>query len=110
MREISASLISQTVEELCIRACYHLGDDVVKLLKAARKGRLSLWPVSPGQIIENIKISGKVPSPVSGYRHGSCFIELGHDVHITGGSLTEAVNQGVRRVMKGFLRKSVLSP
>ena len=39
------------------------------------------------------------------------FIELGHDVHITGGSLTEAVNQGVRRgYEKGFLRKSVLSP
>ncbi|MGI6537547.1 MAG: fumarate hydratase [Caldicoprobacterales bacterium] len=113
MREISASLISQTVEELCIRACYHLGDDVVKLLKAAREREDSPFGRSVlDQIIENIKISGEKSLPLcQDTGMAVVFIELGHDVHITGGSLTEAVNQGVRRgYEKGFLRKSVLSP
>jgi fumarate hydratase subunit alpha len=113
MREINTSVITETVEQLCIQACYNLGDDVKDLLKHARNKEDS--PTGQyilQQILDNIDASQMENLPLcQDTGMVVVFIELGQDVHITGGSLTDAVNQGVGRgYQKGYLRKSVLDP
>ncbi|HHU48732.1 MAG: fumarate hydratase [Caldicoprobacterales bacterium] len=113
MREINTSVIAQTVEQLYIQACYHIGEDVKNLLDKARKTEESpvgKWILQ--QLLDNIDASHREQLPLcQDTGMAVVFIELGQDVHITGGSLTEAVNEGVRRgCRKGYLRKSVLSP
>lgn len=113
MKEISTSLISETIEKLCIQACYHIGDDVKELLEEAQKKEESPYGIQIlGQILDNIDASKEEQLPIcQDTGMAVIFLEIGQDVHISGGSLTEAVNEGVRRgYQKGYLRKSVLSP
>jgi fumarate hydratase subunit alpha len=113
MREIQASQISDTIEKLCIEACYYLGDDVVSLLKKAEKEEISGFGKHIlNQLLENLRIAGEKSLPICQDTGMTIvFLEIGQDVHITGGNLTDAVNEGVRRGYKnGYLRKSVLSP
>jgi fumarate hydratase subunit alpha len=112
MREIDVSVIIDAVEQLCMNANYFLNDDILQALKEGSQyeesetGRLIL-----SQLVENAGIA-------AGGRMAICqdtglavvFIEAGQDVHITGGSLSNAINEGVRRgYANGFLRKSVVS-
>jgi fumarate hydratase subunit alpha len=113
MREITVSVISETIEKLCIQACYHLGDDVKKLLiEAQEKEESPFGSQILGQILDNIDASQEEQLPLcQDTGMAVVFLEIGQDVHIIGGSLAEAVNEGVRRgYTKGYLRKSVLSP
>ncbi len=112
MREITTDQITQTVAELCMTANYDLGEDVNSALEAALKKETS--PVGRGileQIVQNARIARTESVPMcqdTGY--AVFFIELGQDVRIVGGSLREAVNEGVRRgYAEGYLRKSILS-
>ena len=99
MREIDTAVIVETIEKLCMQACYQLGDDVKQLLKQAREREESpfgSWILQ--QILDNIDVSREQQLPLcQDTGMAVVFIELGQDVHITGGSLTEAVNEGVRR-------------
>ena len=111
MREIQAETISETVARLAMEANRYLPDDVLARLRAARateqspSGRDVL-----DQILDNADIASKTGLPLCqdcGY--AVVFLELGQDVHIVGGDLTDAVNEGIRRGYKqGFLRKSIV--
>jgi fumarate hydratase subunit alpha len=111
MREIEAKKITETVRDLCIQANYELDDEVVHLLNEALKNERS----GNGReiiraLISNAEIAKKKRYPIcQDTGLALVFIELGQDVMITGGDLTEAVNEGVSRgYTEGYLRKSVV--
>ncbi len=111
MREIEASLITDTVRRLCIEANCHLTNDVKERICACHENET--WPQAKeilGHIIENYKIADKQDQPVCQDTGVTCvFLNIGQDVHICGGDLTKAVNEGVRRgYEEGYLRKSVI--
>jgi fumarate hydratase subunit alpha len=111
MKEVRAQEITDTVARLCIEADYHLGQDVVQTLQQAYENEVS--PVGQevlSQLLENAQVARDEGLPLC----QDCgltviFLELGQDVHIVGGNLTEALNEGVRRgYEEGYLRKSVV--
>lgn len=111
MREIEAARITEVVERLCIEANEHLPEDVKAAIRACRAcedGQIACGVLD--NIIENFEIADEEHVPVCQDTGMACvFLEIGQDVHITGGDLTEAVDEGVRRgYEKGYLRKSVV--
>lgn len=111
MREIKADEISATVAKLCIDANYYLGEDVLDALRAARAQEIS--PVGQAvldQILQNADVAREEQMPLCQDTGMTVvFLELGQDVHIVGGSLVDAINEGVRRgYTEGYLRKSVV--
>ena len=111
MREIMASQITDVIENLCIQANEHLPEDVKCAIKNCRA--CEDWEIAQGvldNIIENFEIADEQNVPICQDTGMACvFLEIGQDVHITGGDLSEAVNEGVRRGYdKGYLRKSVV--
>jgi fumarate hydratase subunit alpha len=111
MREISCQEITDTVARLCIESNYYLGEDVLDVLHDAREKEVS--PVGQAvldQILQNIEISKRGELPLcqdTGLL--VAFLELGQEVHIVGGDLYEAINEGVRQgYREGYLRKSVV--
>jgi len=111
MREIDVSEIIPKVRTLCMEANYFLGEDVLNALKKASETEES--PVGKGilgDIVENARIAREQQVPMcqdTGF--AVFFVEVGQDIHFTGGSLTSAVNEGVRQGYKdGYLRKSIL--
>ena len=111
MREIQASQITDVVEKLCIEANYYLPEDVkcaIRNCRACEDGEIAQGVLD--NIIENYEIADAEAVPICQDTGMACvFLEIGQDVHIAGGDLTEAVNEGVRRGYdKGYLRKSVV--
>lgn len=111
MREIEVSQITDTVERLCIEANEHLPADV----KAAIRHSLDCEDGAVAKdvldhIVENYEIADKEHVPICQDTGMACvFLEIGQDVHLVGGDLTEAIHEGVRRgYEKGYLRKSVV--
>jgi fumarate hydratase subunit alpha len=112
MREIKASDITNTVAHLFEHSCHYLPEDVVAALKAAREKEKS--PVSRDvldRILENAKVAGNEQIPLCQDTGAAVvMLELGQEVHVSGGDLYGAVNEGVRRGYdKGYLRKSIVS-
>lgn len=112
MREIAAEAVTETVARLCMEANYDLGEDVVAALREALEREES--EVGQGilrQILENAAIARQEKIPIcQDCGLAIVFLELGQEVHIVGGDLYEAVNEGVRRgYREGYLRKSVVS-
>ncbi len=112
MREIDVSAIIDAVRDLCIRANCVLNDDVYDALEAAKNTEKS--PIGKEilcQLTENADIAKNENVPIcQDTGMAIVFVELGQDVHIKGGLLTDAINEGVRRGYKdGYLRKSVVS-
>lgn len=111
MREIKVSDIILTVSRLFQEVCYYLPEDVLAALKKARENEES--PVALDaldKILENTEIAANGEVPLC-QDTGSAivFLELGQEVHITGGDLYTAVNEGVRQGYdKGYLRKSMV--
>ena len=112
LREISAAQIAGTVKELCIRANCFLNEDIGCALKKA--GEEEDYP--PAR--EIMAILQKNAEVARNQSMAICqdtgmavvFLTIGQDVHITGGSLEEAINEGVRKgYEEGFLRKSVVA-
>ena len=111
MREIDVELIKNKIAELCIEANHFLGEDVKACIKV--KEAEETWPVARDvlkAIEENIAIAEEGVFPLCQDTGMACiFIELGQDVHLIGGDLTEAVNEGVRcGYQEGYLRKSIV--
>ena len=111
MREFDVKKITEAVKRLSMETNYFLGEDMVKALKASLDKEES--PVGKsvlGQIIENQEIARTEQMAIcqdTGFT--VVFIDLGQDVHLTGGDLTEAVNEGVRQgYQEGYLRKSIV--
>ena len=111
MREINVQQITDVIERLCIDANTHLPGDVkcaIETCRACEDGQIACGVLD--NIIENYKIADRENVPICQDTGMACvFLEIGQDVHIVGGDLTDAVNEGVRRGYdKGYLRKSVV--
>lgn len=111
MREIKASTITDVIERLCMEANQVLPQDIKDAISACRSqedGDIACGILD--NIIENYQIAENEQVPICQDTGMACvFLEIGQDVHITDGDLTEAVNEGVRRgYTKGYLRKSVV--
>jgi fumarate hydratase subunit alpha len=112
MREIEAKEVTKTVSRLFQEACHYLPRDVVSVIKKARDAEES--PVGRevlSRILENIEISAGGEVPLCQDTGGAIvFLELGQDVHVVGGDLYTAINEGVRQGYdEGYLRKSMVS-
>ncbi|TRZ49907.1 MAG: fumarate hydratase [Dehalococcoidia bacterium] len=111
MREISVEEVTKTVACLFQEACYSLPDDVLVALKQAREIEES--PVGRevlDRILENADIARRGEVPLcQDTGDAVVFLELGQDVHIVGGDLYSAINEGVRLAYtEGYLRKSMV--
>ncbi|MDZ7314870.1 MAG: fumarate hydratase [candidate division KSB1 bacterium] len=111
MREIACSQIVEAVRELCLDANYRLNPSMIRALEDARQreespaGRKIL-----DHLLENARIAASGENPLC-QDTGLVvfFIELGQEVHLVGGRLEDAVNEGVRRAYReGYLRNSVV--
>ncbi len=106
--------VDQIVEEvarMCQEANYNLGQDVIDAFKKAYEAEQSVTGKDIlQQLIENAQIAKNESVPMcqdTGF--SVIFVELGQDVHIEGGSLEDAINEGVRKGYKeGYLRKSIV--
>lgn len=113
MREISVGAITQCVKRLCIKACCELPGPLISALqRALGQERSETGRDVLSQLIENAGAAMECGS-------SSCqdtgmavvFLDIGQEVHFTGGNLYDAVNEGVRQGYRdGYLRKSVLHP
>lgn len=113
MKEIHTDRVTETVRQLCIDSNYYLGEDVLQKLKAYREAEIS--PIGQevlDQILENAEIArseGIALCQDTGV--AVVFLELGQEVHIVGGDLMEAIDEGVRQgYIDGYLRKSMVDP
>lgn len=111
MREINVLDITKAVRNLCIDANYYLSEDVKEKIKVASEDEA--WPMAKGildKILTNVDIAKNEKMPICQDTGMACiFVKIGQDVHIVGGSLEEAINEGVRQGYKdGYLRKSVV--
>ena len=112
MRELDVARITQAVAELAIDACNYLGDDVVAFFEEAREreesetGRDVL-----AQLLENARLAEDTDKPLcQDTGLAVVFLEIGQDVHLVGGSLEAAVDEGVRKgYTEGYLRKSAVA-
>ena len=111
MREIQAQQITDVVEKLCIEANQYLPEDIQGAIRRCRA--CEDWEIAQGvldKIITNFEIAKEESVPICQDTGMACVcLEIGQDVHIAGGDLREAVDEGVRRGYdKGYLRKSVV--
>ena len=112
MREVAAETITNAIEEMCIKVCHELSDDMKACLYDAYDNETSdIGKKILGQLKENLDIAKEEMIPIcQDTGMAVIFLKVGQDVHITGGNITDAVNEGVRRgYTNGFLRKSVVS-
>jgi len=112
MREIDAAAVTGAVAKLFIEANYELGEDVLAALETARRNEESpLGRDVIGTILENARVAREERIPLcQDCGTAVVFIEIGQGVHVTGGDLSEAVDEGVRRAYEeGYLRKSIVS-
>lgn len=99
IREINVSEITAAIKEMCIQANHFLSPDMDKALKAATANEESpLGKKILNQLQENLKIAGEDMIPIcQDTGMAVFFIEIGQDVHFTGGVLEDAINEGVRQ-------------
>lgn len=111
MREIRATSITNLVEKLCMDACYVIGQDILSSLEENKQKEQSpLGRQVLDTIIENDHIAEQERVPMCQDTGMTVvFVEMGQEVHISGGYIEDAINQGVRQgYQKGYLRKSVV--
>ena len=112
MRNIDAKEVTKTVTRLLIEANYYLPDDVLEALKIAQDTEESVVGKKVlSQLIKNANIAAKEQMALcQDCGVAVVFLELGQEVHIVGGGLVEAINEGVRQAYeKGYLRKSMVT-
>ena len=112
MREINVDLITKNIKEMCIEANHFLSEDMKKTFdKAVKTEESSLGRQVLNQLQENLDIAGKEMIPIcQDTGMAVVFVNVGQDVHFTGGNLEDAINEGVRQgYVEGYLRKSVVS-
>ena len=111
IRTIQTEEITRNIKEMCIEANHFLAEDMEHAMKkAAEEEKSELGKKILLQLQENLKIAGEEMIPICQDTGMACvFLEIGQDVHFTGGDLNDAINEGVRRGYdKGYLRKSVV--
>lgn len=111
MRTLDVKEIINQIKEMCIEANYILSTDMQEVFgQAVLQEESQLGKLVLGQLEENLIIAKEDQIPIcQDTGMAVVFLKLGQDVHLTGGNLTEAVNEGVRQgYAEGFLRKSVV--
>lgn len=111
MREIDCKVITENIKKLCIEANYHLPEDIEnRICECIEEEIYQLAKDTLKNIKENFEISKEDVFPICQDTGMACvFVEIGQDVHITGGNLSDAINEGVRQgYEEGYLRKSVV--
>ena len=111
IRTVEVEEITENIREMCIEANHFLAPDMGRALsRAAASEKSPLGRQILGQLEENLEIAAEEMIPIcQDTGMAVVFIEAGQDVHLKGGSLEDAVNEGVRRgYVEGFLRKSVV--
>ena len=111
MRSITTQEIIKNIKEMCIEANHFLSPDMKKVFeKAASEEKSPLGRQIFGQLQENLEIAGNDMIPIcQDTGMAVVFMKVGQDVHIDGGSLTDAINEGVGQgYVEGYLRKSVV--
>ena len=111
IREINVQELTDTIKDMCIQANHYLSPDMDCAMKQAVETEESeLGKKILNQLQENLQIADKEMIPIcQDTGMAVLFVEIGQDVHFTGGDFTEAINEGVRRgYVDGFLRKSVV--
>jgi len=111
MKEIEARDVTSTVARLCKEANFFLGEDVLAALRKAREQEEA--PVARqilDQILENADIAAGEEMPLcQDCGLAIVFLQVGQEVHISGGDLYQAVDEGVRQgYAEGYLRKSAV--
>lgn len=111
MREIDVAKIREEVAKLCLESNYYLGDDIVAAFKKGEQEEES--PAGKSifkQLLENAQLAKDEQLPMcqdTGF--AVLFLEIGQDVHFTGGDLEEAIHEGVKKgYTEGYLRKSIV--
>ena len=111
MRTVDVSVVTQNIKEMCIEANHFLTEDMKCALdKAATAEKSPLGKQVLEQLEENLQIAGEDMIPIcQDTGMAVVFMEIGQEVHFEGGSLEDAINEGVRRgYTEGYLRKSVV--
>jgi len=111
IRTINIKEITTNIKEMCIEANHFLSEDMERAMKQAEKAEQSpLGKQILEQLEENLQIAADDMIPIcQDTGMAVIFLEIGQDVHLQGGSLEDAVNEGVRQgYVEGFLRKSVV--
>lgn len=112
MREVNVDKVTENIKEMCIEANHFLTDDMKKVFKNAVVSEKSpLGKQVLNQLNENLDIAANDMIPIcQDTGMAVVFINVGQDVHFTGGNITNAINEGVRQgYVEGFLRKSVVN-
>lgn len=113
IRTVKIEEVTKNVKEMCIEANHMLSSDMERVfLKAVDEETSPLGRQVLCQLKENLKIAGEDMIPIcQDTGMAVIFVKIGQDVHIEGGNLTDAINQGVREGYgEGYLRKSVVEP
>lgn len=111
MRILDVSIVTQNIKEMCIEANHFLSEDMKCAMNSAvETEEASLGKQILGQLQENLQIAGDDMIPIcQDTGMAVIFMEIGQDVHFEGGSLEDAIHEGVRQgYVEGFLRKSVV--
>ncbi len=111
MRSVDVSIVTRNIKEMCIQANHFLSEDMdIAMKKAVETEEAPLGKQILTQLQENLKIAGEDMIPIcQDTGMAVVFIEVGQEVHFEGGSLTDAINEGVRQgYVEGYLRKSVV--
>ena len=111
MRSVDVSIVTRNIKEMCIQANHFLSEDMdIAMKNAVETEKAPLGKQILTQLQENLKIAGEDMIPIcQDTGMAVVFIEVGQEVHFEGGSLTDAINEGVRQgYVEGYLRKSVV--
>lgn len=112
MREINVSVIRDAVKKMCVDMNYYIGADIQKSFEENYKAEAS--PIGKAiilDLIENAKIAGEKQVPIC-QDTGMivAFVEVGQEVMLIGGNISDAINEGIRQGYgEGYLRKSVVT-
>lgn len=112
MRDVNVSEITKKIKEMCIEANHFLSDDMKEVFcRAVDAEQSELGKLVLSQLNENLEIASRDMIPIcQDTGMAVVFINVGQEVHLVGGDITEAVNEGVRQgYVEGYLRKSVVS-
>lgn len=112
MREIHVSEVTALVRRLCMEANYHLPADIAQSFVRGREQEQSpLGQTIFDEMLRNCRLACEQEVPIcQDTGTAVIFVEIGQDVHLTGGAFEDAVNEGVRQgYTDGYLRKSIVS-
>ena len=112
MRTVNVKDIKETVAKLCKQACYVVTPDLkAAFTKAQTTESSSLGKDILGKILQNAKLAEEGVAPICQDTGMTVvFVEIGQDVHIEGGYIEDAINEGVAKgYTEGYLRKSVVA-